>query len=154
MYVSRSVKKNVEQRRCRREEGTGLPAGVGWTLHYLMEHENEEVFQKNIETDLHIGKSSLTQMLNVLEQQGMIVREISRKDSRYKSIHITDKAREFHKGIRNDINEVEEQLIKGISQEELKLFSDILERMQENMNEIMDKDNKCPDWMNHHGRHI
>ena len=107
----------------------------GWILRYLHEHEGEEVFQKNIETDLHIKKSALTQQLNEMEAHGLIRRSISKHDSRYKCISRTDKALEIHQQIMDEIEEHEKLMRKGIDEEDLAVFSRVLDHMIQNISE-------------------
>ena len=106
-YFKRCMKRLVDQKNREREETYGMSMTDGWILRYLNEHEGQEVFQKNIETDLHIKKSALTQQLNEMEAHGLIRRNISEHDSRYKCISRTEKAIEIHQQIMDEIEEHE-----------------------------------------------
>lgn len=105
----------------------------GWILRYLDEHEGQEVLQKNIETDLHIKKSALTQQLNEMEAHGLIRRSISEHDSRYKCISRTEKALEIHQQIMDEIEEHEQLMRKGIDEKDLAVFSRVLDQMIKNI---------------------
>ena len=104
-----------------------------WILRYMDEHEGQEVLQKNIETDLHIKKSALTQQLNEMESNGLIRRSISEHDSRYKCISRTEKAIEIHQQIMDEIEEHERLMRKGINEEDLAVFSRVLDQMIKNI---------------------
>ena len=134
-YFNRCMKRLVDQKNREREENYGMSMTDGWILRYLHEHEGEEVFQKNIETDLHIKKSALTQQLNEMEAHGLIRRSISKHDSRYKCISRTDKAREIKKAIMDEIEEHEKLMRKGIDEEDLAVFSRVLDHMIQNISE-------------------
>ena len=134
-YFNRCIKRLVDQKNRAREETYGMSMTDGWILRYLHEHEGEEVFQKNIETDLHIKKSALTQQLNEMEAHGLIRRSISKHDSRYKCISRTDKALEIHQQIMDEIEEHEKLMRKGIDEEDLAVFSRVLDHMIQNISE-------------------
>lgn len=134
-YFNRCMKRLVDQKNREREETYGMSMTDGWILRYLHEHEGEEVFQKNIETDLHIKKSALTQQLNEMEAHGLITRSISKHDSRYKCITRTEKALEIHQQIMDEIEEHEKLMRKGIDEEDLAVFSRVLDHMIQNISE-------------------
>ena len=134
-YFNRCMKRLIDQKNRAREETYGMSMTDGWILRYLHEHEGEEVFQKNIEIDLHIKKSALTQQLNEMEAHGLIRRSISKHDSRYKCISRTDKALEIHQQIMDEIEEHEKLMRKGIDEEDLAVFSRVLDHMIQNISE-------------------
>ena len=134
-YFNRCMQRLVDQKNRAREETYGMSMTDGWILRYLHEHEGEEVFQKNIETDLHIKKSALTQQLNEMEAHGLIRRSISKHDSRYKCISRTDKALEIHQQIMDEIEEHEKLMRKGIDEEDVAVFSRVLDQMIQNISE-------------------
>lgn len=134
-YFNRCMQRLVDQKNRAREETYGMSMTDGWILRYLHEHEGEEVFQKNIEIDLHIKKSALTQQLNEMEAHGLIRRSISKHDSRYKCISRTDKALEIHQQIMDEIEEHEKLMRKGIDEEDLAVFSRVLDQMIQNISE-------------------
>ena len=134
-YFNQCMKRLVEKKNRAREETYGMSMTDGWILRYLNEHEGQEVLQKNIETDLHIKKSALTQQLNEMEARGLIRRSISEYDSRYKCISRTEKALEIHKQIMDEIEEHERLMRKGINEEDLSVFSRVLDQMIKNISE-------------------
>ena len=134
-YFNQCMKRLVEKKNRAREETYGMSMTDGWILRYLNEHDGEEVLQKNIETDLHIKKSALTQQLNEMEAHGLIRRSISEHDSRYKCISRTEKAMEIHQQIMDEIEEHERLMRKGIDEKDLAVFSRVLDQMIQNISE-------------------
>lgn len=132
-YFNQCMKRLVEKKNRAREETYGMSMTDGWILRYLNEHDGEEVLQKNIETDLHIKKSALTQQLNEMEAYGLIRRSISEHDSRYKCISRTEKAMEIHQQIMDEIEEHERLMRKGIDEKDLAVFSQVLDQMIQNI---------------------
>jgi len=140
------MKRLVDQSNRNREQTYGMSMTDGWILHYLDEHEGEEVLQKNIETDLHIKKSALTQQLNEMEAKGLIRRSISEHDSRYKCISHTQKAMEIHEQIKEEIECHERLMTKGIDDRDLAVFSRVLDQMIQNISGEPQTVHR-PEWM-------
>lgn len=132
-YFNQCLKRRIDQKNRAREETYGISMTDGWILRYLNEHDGQEVLQKNIETDLHIKKSALTQQLNEMEARGLIRRSISEHDSRYKCISRTEKAIEIHQQIMEEIEEHEQLMKKGIDEKDLEVFSRVLDQMIRNI---------------------
>ena len=60
--------------------------------HILLETMHREVYQKDIEEEFQIRKSTATGILQLMEKNGFISRESSKKDARLKRIVPTPKA--------------------------------------------------------------
>lgn len=147
-YFDRCMKQLIDRKNSERQQNYGMSMTDGWILRYLHEHDGQEVFQKNIETDLHIKKSALTQQLNDMETRGLIRRSISSHDSRYKCISRTEKAMEIHQEIMNEMEEHERMIKKGISEEDLAVFSRVLDQMIANISGD-EKQARRPEWLCH-----
>ncbi len=147
-YFDRCMKQLIDRKNNERQQNYGMSMTDGWILRYLYEHDGQEVFQKNIETDLHIKKSALTQQLNDMEARGLIRRRISSHDSRYKCISRTEKAMEIHQEIMNEMEEHERMIKKGISEEDLAVFSRVLDQMIANISGD-EKQTRRPEWLCH-----
>ena len=52
--------------------GDAVTARDGWMLGYLYHRRDKEVFQKDMEADFHMAKSSVTAALQGLEKNGYI----------------------------------------------------------------------------------
>lgn len=145
-YFNQCMKRRIDQKNRAREETYGISMTDGWILRYLNEHDGQEVLQKNIETDLHIKKSALTQQLNEMEARGLIRRSISEHDSRYKCISRTGKAIEIHQQIMEEIEEHEQLMKKGIDEKDLEVFSRVLDQMIKNISGEPETVHR-PEWM-------
>lgn len=132
-YFNQCMKRLIDRKKRVREEIYGISMTDSWILRYLDEHDGEEVLQKNIETDLHIKKSALTQQLNEMETRGLIRRSISEHDGRYKCISRTKKALEIHQQIMDEMEEHERLIRKGIDEKDLEIFTRTLDQMIQNI---------------------
>lgn len=110
-----------------------LTSMQGWIIKYIFRNENRDIFQKDIENEFSIRRSTATVILQLMEKNNLIIRESVTYDARLKKIILTEKAIEFYNTIKKDILKFEEQLIKDISEEELKIFFKVIEKMKKNL---------------------
>lgn len=95
--------------------------------------QDKSVYQKDIEELLHIRRSTATEMLNVLERDGYIIRKQAHHDRRLKEIHITPKARKAVKQFKGYVDKFEKKLIKNIEEEDLQIFFKVFDQIKENI---------------------
>ena len=108
----------------------------GWILGYLADHENEEIYQKDIEEEFQVRKPTVTGMLQLLEKKGYIYRENSPQDGRLKRIVPTKKAEDIRQAILINIKECEARMVRGIAPEDVELCKQVLWQMYENRREM------------------
>ena len=87
---------------------------------YLYHHRDREIFQKDMEADFHMAKSSVTAALQSLEKNGYIKRVSVERDARLKKIELTEAGIKFHDNIEISIDSMEERLVVGLSKQQKK----------------------------------
>lgn len=100
---------------------------------YLLRNMDRDVCQKELEAEIHLKKASVTGTLDSLEEKGIITRTMCEDDKRKKFIKLTDKALNMKSQIMDRIDEVNTRVVKDISEEDLKTFLNVLEKMKENL---------------------
>lgn len=128
--LSNKLRRKLDMLSSRKE----FSGSQGRTLHFLLA-QSDDVFQKDIEEEYSIRPSTATELLKQMEKNGLIVREPVSYDNRLKKIVLTDKALIYKKQVVNDLTELEETLIKGISEEKMKIFFEVIEKMMDNLSE-------------------
>ena len=99
------------------------------------EHERD-VFQKDIEKCLKLTNPTVTGIVKRLEEKEMIARCPSSTDARYKCLHVTEKGRDvICKSFKFGADNIEKQLVKDFSDDEVKMLKDLLYRVLKNMEE-------------------
>ena len=78
-----------------------------WTLGFLKDHSDCEVYQKDIEEAFSISRATASNMLGVMERKGLIKRVAVSHDARLKRLVLTDKAAALLDGAERDIQEME-----------------------------------------------
>ena len=104
----------------------------------LVSYPDREIYQKDIEEELNIRSASVSTHLKKMEAQDYIRREKVSYDDRLKKILPTNHTVEMKEQVERHITLLEKRLTAGIEEKELKVFFDVLKKMQENM-ELMEK---------------
>ena len=63
----------------------------GWIIEYLYRHRDEPVFQRDIEREFSITRSTVTNILQLMERKGYIQRLSVPQDARLKRLVLTEK---------------------------------------------------------------
>ncbi len=132
--VSNLFKRTIASRKLPElEESTGIH---GWALKYFYENRHNDIFQKDFEAHFSIRRSTATNMLKLMETNGLILREPVPYDARLKKITLTPKAVAIHKHIEQQIASFEIQIRKDISLEELTIFFSVIDKIKINLEEL------------------
>lgn len=112
------------------------------TLHYLRCHPMEDVFQKDLEAAFSISGATATNILKVMEKDGLITRVPMKKDARLKKLEMTEKGRQYDEAARRNVICLEEGVEKGFTEEELAVFREYLDRLTQNIVELVEENTK------------
>lgn len=104
-----------------------------WVLGYLTRHADRDVYQRELEANLNIGKSTLTEVLHLMEKNDLVRRVAVQEDKRLKKIVLTEKSRQINEAISRDIVETEKKLREGISDEDIEIFIRTIKKMISNI---------------------
>ncbi len=102
-------------------------------LHYILANQDIELYQKDIEAVFGLRPPSATSLLKKMEENGLIRRETSKEDARLKRIIPTEQAQECREQVLKDLENLERDLVNGISAEDLNVFYSVLQKMIENI---------------------
>ncbi len=103
-------------------------------LHYILfQSLQRDIYQKDVEKEFQIRRSTATGTLQILEKNGFITREPVKEDARLKRLVPTEKAKGVRKHILENIRYVEALLVQGIPEEKLAVCREVLEQMSENL---------------------
>lgn len=109
---------------------TGMQYAI---LGFLSEQDEEQdIFQRDIEAEFNIRRSTASSMLRLLEERGYIIRKNISGDARLKKIITTDKAKELDQIAMKNMNEMDAILTKGIPPDELEKFYSVLKKISDN----------------------
>lgn len=86
----------------------GMTHTQAMIIRYLKNNADRAVFQRDIEKEFDIRRSSVTSVLQLMEKNGFIVRTSDESDARLKQIHLTEcgiNAGEKTRGILRNMDE-------------------------------------------------
>ncbi len=106
-----------------------------WIIRYLDYHQDQEIYQRDLEVAFHTSRATISNTLQVMERNGLIVRAAVAKDARLKSLRLTQKAVDFTRRVTQNVEEMERKLRKGMSDEEFGVFMENLRRIRRNLEE-------------------
>lgn len=107
----------------------GITSLHSWIMIYLKKRESQPVYQRDIEMEFDIRRSSVTSVLQTMERNGLIKRISVKEDARLKQIILTPKAYAITEEIGKSIDKFENSLTADIPQDDLNIFLDVLSKM-------------------------
>lgn len=119
---------------------TILPRSQGRILRFIYNNKERDIYQKDIENEFNLRRSSATEILQKLESIHMIKRMSDGNDKRIKKIQITKEGEKIAQDMIYNIQKVEKILHQDILQEDLEIFFKVIDRMIENC--IKEKEEK------------
>lgn len=108
-------------------------------MEYILEHREEEIYQKDLEEVLNLRRATVSGVLQTMEKNGLLMRVTDGKDARTKKVILNPKAEELFLRRENRMKELERILVKGMKEEDLIIFSNVLKQMKENIKEEIKK---------------
>lgn len=105
----------------------------GWALRYFHQNCDRDIFQKDFEKKFDIRRSTASNILSLMEKNGLIMRQSVPYDARLKKIVLTQKAQNVHQQVEEAFCKMEEDIARDISDEELDAFFSTLEKIKNNI---------------------
>lgn len=109
----------------------GLSQSTWRTLYYVQRAETG-ILQKDLAVAIGIEGPSLVRLIDILEGDGLISREVSATDRRGKIIRLTTKGELAFRESQIIADEVRKDMLAGISADELSTCLDIFARIENN----------------------
>lgn len=118
----------------------GMAAGLdevtlmhGWIMGYLHHNQERAVYQKTIESDFNIRRSTVTTILQLMEKKGYIRRSAVEGDARLKQISLTERGMETAIKTKAMIDGMESSILEGIAPDKLRVFYEVAQKLMTNM---------------------
>ena len=122
------------QMACMTENSENITGMQAMIVHQLIMHEKQgDLFQKDLETAFQMRRSTATGILQLMEQHGIIRREPVKHDGRLKRLVLTEQARAMDKRIGERMEQMEQLLRQGLTEDELKNWFAVCEKIRSNL---------------------
>lgn len=112
----------------------------GWAIGFFFHNRDKDIFQKDFEQEFNIRRSTASNILSLIEKNGLIKRENVPYDARLKKITLTQKALDVQSVVDDAFERLEDKLRKDISEEDLQVFFRVIDKINSNL-ERNDADN-------------
>ncbi|GGC90466.1 MarR family winged helix-turn-helix transcriptional regulator [Enterococcus wangshanyuanii] len=98
--------------------------------------EPQAVYQKDVEQEFDIRRSTVSGIIQRMEKRGLIERHSCKEDNRLKAIFLTAAGEQKVKENIDKLENFDDRLINNIPTEELDVFFHVLEKLSENSKNI------------------
>ena len=105
----------------------------GWILNYLAHHSERDIYQKDIENDFGIRRSTVSKVIRLMEEKGLLCREAVPNDARLKKLTLTPEGKKLQAAIEREQQKTEQLLRQAVSEEELEIFFQVMEKFRKSI---------------------
>ena len=92
-----------------------------------------EMSQQQLADMMQTDKNSVTKLVDAIEKKGFVVRRKNRQDRRSNTLVLTENANQLKPGAKQKGIFILDQMLEGISEDELRSFLSTLRKLNENM---------------------
>lgn len=111
-------------------DGDGILTGRNfWVLRYLLEHPNEDVFQRDLEAAFKVRRSTVSRMVELMEQKDLIRRESVNGDARLKRLSLTTRSKDVLKAVSNGVDRMNREVRAEFTAEEYDTLTTLLAKL-------------------------
>lgn len=107
-----------------------ITVSQAYVIDFITDNTDRDIFQKDLELEFGLKRSSVSLMLNNMEKNDLIKRLPVPGDARLKKIVLTEKASEISKKISVAIDSVESRVSESLSEDEVHLFLNMLNKIR------------------------
>lgn len=107
-----------------------ITVSQAYVIDFITDNTDRDIFQKDLELEFGLKRSSVSLMLNNMEKNDLIKRLPVPGDARLKKIVLTEKASEISKKISVAIDSVESRVAESLGEEEVHLLLNMLNKIR------------------------
>ena len=105
----------------------------GWIIEYLYRHRDTAVFQRDIEREFSITRSTVTNILQLMERKGYIERQSVPQDARLKKLVLTEEGTRFHEKTMLSFHQTDDFVAGLLTEEENAELLRLLNKLREGL---------------------
>ena len=102
-------------------------------LLHLARNGDRDIFQRDLEEVFSVRRSTMSSILQRMEEKGLLTRRTVHSDARLKKIELTEKGKRLHRQMEDSIDRMEDKLIQGLSEEETSMLLTLLSKVKQNV---------------------
>lgn len=105
----------------------------GWIMCYIDNNSDRDIYQKDLENEFGISRSTVTNILNLMEKKSYIERVSVKSDARLKKLILTETGKRINTILRNTVYENESRINGILSNEEQKNFLALIKKLRDGL---------------------
>lgn len=102
-------------------------------INFLAHNSERDIFQRDIEEEFSVRRSTVSKVLSLMEEKDLIRREAVSSDARLKKLVLTEYGCKVHQITTKDAEKMESRLLNGISEEDQRKLFELLQKMDNNL---------------------
>lgn len=134
---SKHLRKKLESRLSCVKKKYGLKTVDVEILLYMFWKENEDISAAEISKAMILNKGQVSTAIDDLINQEYILMRLSEKDKRVRYFSLTKKGSDLVKELNAKTNAFCEELLEDISEEEILIFHEVMEKLEKKFNELL-----------------
>ncbi len=107
----------------------------GWVLKFILDNRGKDVYQKDIEKNFSITKSSVTGVLKQMEAKGYITRENVPSDARLKKLSLTEEGEKACEAMGKTMRQMDTMVDAIFNDEDRARFRELLDKYEQALEE-------------------
>lgn len=112
-------------------------SSYGYIIAYLCDNDDRDIYQRDIERQFSLNRSTVSNILKELEKQGLVERSLVNNDARLKRVTATQGAKMINDVCCKELDSYLSSLTQGIDNQDMECFKRVLEIMSNNAKGIM-----------------
>lgn len=105
-------------------------------LIYIFKNEDKDIYQKDLENVLNLRRATVSGVLQTMEKNNLITRITDTEDTRAKKIILNEETKNIFLRHLKQFEEIEKVIVDGISEEELEIFFEVIQKMKNNVEKL------------------
>ena len=101
--------------------------------------KRDGVTQKEFNEQLNLRAPSVSGLVDILCDKGLIIRKQDPEDARFKRIFLTEEGKKLKNNSMEVIKETQDEILKGFSEEEKVIFVSWMKRLNQNLSKVEEK---------------
>ena len=131
--VSNLIKRKLHQIEPPPQDADEFTDLQGQIMHFLFDHRERDVFQRELEEEFCMRRSTVSRCLKEMEARDLIGRTSVAHDARLKKIALTPRALEIHQRVEHKIEWIENVIRAGLTAEEVEQFQKIMQKIKQEL---------------------
>lgn len=100
-----------------------------WVLRYVKDREGTDVYQRDLEQEFKVRRSTISRMIDLMVRKQYLTRESVEGDQRLKRLRLTEKGETMLREVVHSIDELEARLRASFTPEEYDALVGLLDRL-------------------------